>query len=65
MVGVENFGPLLRGYLVFMRSFKSCRCTALSSICTKTWLNCCCQIFKIDKKIESHKISIKYSSLFR
>ena len=63
VVGVENSGPLLRRDLVFMRSFKSCRCTAMSTICTKTWLNCCCRICKIDKKIESHKI--EYSLLFR
>ena len=40
MVGFENFGSLLRGDLALMRSFKSCKCTALSSISTKTWLNC-------------------------
>ena len=65
VLGVGNFGPLLRGDLASMRSFKSCRCNALSSISTKTWLNCCCQICKTEKKIESNKISIKYSLLFR
>ena len=60
-MGVKNFGPLLRGDIVFMRSFRSCRCTALSSICTKTWLNCCCQICKRLNHIRS-ELSIPYYS---
>ena len=62
MVGVENFGPLLRGYLVFMRSFKSCRCTALSSICTKTWLTVAVKFVKLIKRLNRIRLSIPYYS---
>ena len=59
----EHFSHLLReGDLAFKRSFKSCRTTALSSFCTKIWLNYSYQICKIYKNRIRSELSIPYYS---